>query len=369
MSEAKKKDRTLGFVLFAVFVVCGLLIWYFYEPSYLWNRHAYLTKDDEPYDVDIVYDYLRSTHSEEGTFLEVDSAIHANIRSIGSTVTAADYIILGYLPWMDSASTEALFQFVERGNQVFLLSGTPPSEIMGRLHGQECVLYEPEWSPFRTDTLNQIEDSIVYVNFLHPTLEWQQPKPFSHQVQSHLEMFEWVHLDTTYLCDWNRSLEPLATINGQVNFVRADVGEGAIYVHTTPKLFGNYYMTSDAGRDYADRVFAYLGEGPVIWDAKEWIAPIDQRYHQDGYAKTDGPLAYLLSQESLRWALYCLMAGVLVLFLLGSKRRQRSIPVLPAKENSSIRYVETITDLYFGQGGDGRIFTYLTEQFQFFIRK
>jgi hypothetical protein len=30
----------------------------------MWNRHAYLTEDDEPYDIDIVYDYLRCTHSE-----------------------------------------------------------------------------------------------------------------------------------------------------------------------------------------------------------------------------------------------------------------------------------------------------------------
>ena len=369
MSEPKKKDRTLGFVLLAVFVVSGLLIWYFYEPSYMWNRHAYLTEDDEPYDIDIVYDYLRCTHSEEGAFLEVDSSIHANIRHLDSTMIDADYVILGYLPWMDSASTESLFQFAMRGNQVFLLTGTPPSDIMGRLHEQECVLYEPEWSPFGTDTLNRILDSIVHVNFIHPELEWTHDKAFAHQVQSHLELFEWMHLDTTYLCQQNRSLEPLATINGEINFLRADVGDGAIYVHTNPKLFGNYYMTSETGREYVDRVFAYLGKGPLIWDAKEWIEPIDQRYYQDGYAKMDGPLAYLLSQESLRWALYCLMAGVLALFLLGSKRSQRPIPVIPSKENSSIHYVETITDLYFGQSGDGRIFTYLTEQFQFFIRK
>jgi hypothetical protein len=62
------------------------------------------------------------------------------------------------------------------------------------------------------------------------------------------------------------------------------------------------------------------------------------------------PLRYVLSQEPLRWAYYLALSGVILFVVFNGRRRQRIIPVIPPKTNTTLEFVETVGRLYFQHG-------------------
>ncbi|NND93769.1 MAG: hypothetical protein HKN45_02835 [Flavobacteriales bacterium] len=370
-----KRNNTAIWVSAISLVALIVLFFLFWNNGYNWYDHSYDREDDEPYGADLTFNYLESIRSEED-FSVLDSTIAQNLAPYLGDSVQSNYIVFGWLPILDSLSKEHLFQYVSEGNNAFLLSGAVPTALLEEWHDGECVLYkeEPDYNYyFDPDLLEEspgiLVDSMVQVNFTHPQLMNEEGYEFGHYVKDELKTYPWPFLDKTYFCENNTSLTSLGTIDEHVNFFRVPFGAGYFYVHTNPKLFTNFYLLTEDGKDYADKVFAHLGDGPIIWDDKKWKSDLSPEYYKERYFQNEGPLSYLLSQESLRNMLYLLFAMVILFFLLGSKRKQRAIPVLRQKENSSMEYVDTISDLYFNQGGDGRIFRYISDQFQFFIRK
>jgi len=49
------------------------------------------------------------------------------------------------------------------------------------------------------------------------------------------------------------------------NFLKIYHGKGAIYVHTNPVVFTNYYLLKDSEK-YTENVFSYLPNETIIWD-------------------------------------------------------------------------------------------------------
>ncbi|NNC83806.1 MAG: hypothetical protein HKN79_09520 [Flavobacteriales bacterium] len=374
MEKERKKDRKVLWIIVAALVMLVALFWIFWTPGYNWHLHSYHELDDQPYGADLTYAYLSSLRDSE-EFVQLDSTIGANLQPyIDSAVVDHNYMLFGYMPLLDSLSREHLFRFVEQGNAMHLYTGAVPAHLLEEWHQGECILYEEE-PYFDWNGILQVEedqgafvDSLVHINLLHPDLRFEEDIAFGHYVKDRLVRYRWPYLDSTYFCAENTSLTALGTIGDHVNFFRVPHGEGYFYVHTTPKLLTNYYLIQDTGRRYADGVFAHLAPGPILWDQKRWKMQMDAASYADRYAQQEGPLTYLISQESLRWMLYLLFAMVVILFVFGTRRKQRPIPVIRPKENSSLEYVDTISELYFAQSGDGRIFKYLSEQFQFFIR-
>ena len=88
---------------------------------------------------------------------------------------------------------------------------------------------------------------------------------------------------------------------------------------------------------------------------------MDNRYEE-------GPLKFILSQKALSWGFYTLMGTIVLSLLFAFQRKQRVIPVRHPKENSSMAYISTITELYLQQGGQAKVFAHLTDQFNLFLR-
>jgi hypothetical protein len=376
MSADKRKNTKAFVVGIIAFIVLVFLFWMFWNKGYNWYQHSYLKNDKQPYGADLTFKYLEKLRPEE-EFSVLDSTISANLSPMLGDSSNTNYLVLGYLPYIDSLSKEHMFQFVSEGNNIFLLTGAVPIDLLKEWHSGECLLYDEEvdfgiyYDPEYSDEVpaSHYVDSLVSVNFIHPSLKSAEDVQFGHYVKDELKKHLWPYMDSTYFCEGNHSFTALGTINDHVNFFRVEYGDGYFYVHTNPKLFTNFYLLKDEGKAYADKVFAHLDNGPLVWDDKQWKTAMSDEYYKERYFQNEGPLSYLLSQESLRWMLYLLFAMAGIFFLLGSKRTQRAIPVLRPKENSSMEYVETISGLYFDQAGDGRIFRYLSDQFQFYIRK
>lgn len=369
--DSKKNIAPLLIGALALILLVGLF-YMFWNQGFNWHVHSYRSTDDQPYGADLSQDYLRSLRKAED-FMTADSSMAINLEPYIEDSTDYNYLVLGYLPYLDSVDLDHLFRFVENGNSVFFLTGDVPDQLMAELHQGECVFYESDEGYYYDYEMEEsteavIMDSLVNLNFVHPDLRAEEGYSFGHHFKDKLERFPWHNVDSIYFCSENESFTAIGTINDRVNFMRVKLGEGYIYLHTNPKVFTNIYLTQESGREYADKVFGHLEEGPIIWDKKMWKSAPNKEYYSERYHQSEGALSYILSQESLKSALYLLFGGTVLFFIFGSRRKQRPIPVVRPKENSSLEYVDTISDLYYAQNGDGRIFRYISEQFQFFVR-
>jgi hypothetical protein len=70
----------------------------------------------------------------------------------------------------------------------------------------------------------------------------------------------------------------------------------------------------------------------------------------------------------LRWAWYLTILGVIIYAIFHAKRRQNIIPIIEPKENNSLKYVETIGQLYFHEEEHIEIANEMRLQFMNYIR-
>jgi hypothetical protein len=94
----------------------------------------------------------------------------------------------------------------------------------------------------------------------------------------------------------------------------------------------------------------------VYWDEASRLPPAvaRQRNNQQGGRNYDGgrnllsgneALSYVQQQAPLALAWYTLIAALLLYVLFRGKRRQRIIPILARRENSSQRFIDTMSRL------------------------
>jgi hypothetical protein len=121
-------------------------------------------------------------------------------------------------------------------------------------------------------------------------------------------------------------------------------GKGYFYFHTNPIAFTNLFLLEENKVEYTSKVLSYFKPGDIIWDQYSFsFKPEDPNNDNQG----EGPLKYILSQTSLRWAWYTILAGMGVFLLFRTKRMQQSIPVMEPNENKSLEFVQTIGRMYF----------------------
>lgn len=181
--------------------------------------------------------------------------------------------------------------------------------------------------------------------------------------------------DSTYYNYFNDSLlnithqgrvyegfERLGTLRQKSVMLRYKVGKGYIYLCTQPILLSNYFLKEREGLAFFNALFDPFHKPNIYQNKHTHYEKNDQKN------KNFTPLRYVLSQEPLKWAFYIFIGLLIVFFIFFSKRRQRIIPVLPFKENSTIEYVETISRLYQSKKANRDILTIMAKNFLKFIQ-
>jgi len=146
--------------------------------------------------------------------------------------------------------------------------------------------------------------------------------------------------------------------SGRPDFISVDFNRGRFFLHCHPLVFTNYHLLN-SNYEYACTALSYLPVENTIWD---------QYYKPFKYVDLS-PVRYILSQPSLKMGYYLIMIAILVYLLIGSKRKQRTIPVIVPPKNESLLFIYTMGRLYFNRQNHTdlarKIVTYLKD----FIRR
>jgi hypothetical protein len=150
--------------------------------------------------------------------------------------------------------------------------------------------------------------------------------------------------------------------SNQVNFLGVPHGKGHLYLHTNPIVFTNYFISKSENREYISGVFSHLGGKNIIWDEYSRMPFIQ---NNNSY---NSPLYYLLQQKALKYAWWLMLISVLLYILFAAKRTQRIIPVLEAKNNTSLEFIQLISSLHYQNGNHLDMARKKMKYFLYFIR-
>ncbi|CAH1001350.1 hypothetical protein LEM8419_02251 [Neolewinella maritima] len=328
----------------AVLSLCGC-------PATPWYE-TYDYEGREPYGLYGLYELLAAR--PEGIHLLTDSSDLAQLDS----VTGTNYLFVGHSAQYREQAVTGLLDYVERGNTVFLAANEVPEDLAYHLFGDDCYYEAFEdysyYSDERFPTV-QVDSTVAYRypagdSFSLVCVRYRKPARFSlHTVSDRL------------LCDEALDNQVLGVLDTHgINFVRLGWGEGNFYFHANPIYFTNWFLVDSQAYRYPETMLSVIGEGPVYWDEYH------RRYRQD---PSSGPqtvqrdytggrnllegnptLRYIQERRELAFAWYTLLTGVFLFVVFRGRRRQRVIPIIPPRENSSKRFIDTISRLVYQKG-------------------
>ncbi|MCB0638193.1 MAG: DUF4350 domain-containing protein [Lewinella sp.] len=319
-------------------------------------RENYRMDSKDPYGTYALHDLL-STYT--GTHELTD--LRDSLSEVLPTITPdgpASYVFVGEGMYMRPEDRDALLAFVEAGNTAFVSCKTPPHDLMFHLYYDECP--ETPWHDFD----NFVADS-VQLNLAHPHLRRDTGFAFTFIEDQRPSATYWRYFNDDYFCGLTNGFDPLGYLNESlVNFVRIPLGEGWFYLHSTPQVLTNYFLVTETGRQYAERLLSHLPDGPLYWDEYSRIPDrLARDFNQDNMPsdqdrrrlQSQGPLQYILEQPPLAWAWYLLLLTGLLYMIFRAKRRQRVIPVLEPKRNTSLNFVQNVGRWYFQKSGHQQV--------------
>nr|WP_255362721.1 hypothetical protein [Tenacibaculum sp. MAR_2009_124] len=123
------------------------------------------------------------------------------------------------------------------------------------------------------------------------------------------------------------------------NFIKINLGKGAVYLHTQPITFTNYYLLKNQ-KEYTEHVFSFLSDNTILWD------PLIKRRKNTKEKEDNSILKFFWQHESLKWSLYVAFLGLLLFITFNARRKQRAIPIIDKLKNSTVDFTHTIANLY-----------------------
>ncbi|PKL80392.1 MAG: hypothetical protein CVV25_04485 [Ignavibacteriae bacterium HGW-Ignavibacteriae-4] len=155
------------------------------------------------------------------------------------------------------------------------------------------------------------------------------------------------------------NVELIAHYDNQARFIKQKIGKGNIYISTIPYAFTNYNLLYGSP-ELAIKMLSYLPKDNDI---------IVDEYYKIGSDKSSHHLRYILSQKSLKWGYYTLLMTVFFAIVINLKRKQKAIPVIRKKKNSSLEFIKTISNLYLEENDNKFIADKKIKHFRNYLRQ
>lgn len=218
----------------------------------------------------------------------------------------------------DELDIGALLDMAARGNSIFIAALNFNERFLDTLHVSQEYSYRLKNVVAQDTTITTIKNS-------KGSVQQFTIKRYANYV--------------SFITD-SASMADTLGINGYgfPDFIKLDYGQGHILLNTHPLLFTNYYFLKDSLYQYAEKAYSYLPHKQTIWD---------EYYKPNNVTTERSPMRYVLKTPPLRAAWYLLLLALTVYFLFDSRRKQRKVPVVEPPKNASLKYAQTLGQLYY----------------------
>ncbi|NIR52258.1 DUF4350 domain-containing protein [candidate division KSB1 bacterium] len=307
---ANQNLKYIGVLAFTV--VIALTTWFAAPEPIDWSA-SFSNKDKIPYGNYILFSLLPDMFPDQTVATEKRPLYSVlDDRSIQNT----NYVILNTRFAPDKLDTRELLEFVANGNCAFVAA----QRFGGKFADSLDI----------ATSINIITLDSMCVNFVNPELR----APEDYIYRKGTVDFYFSKFDTARTVALGKNSE------NEINFIKMNFGEGALFLSTLPFAFTNYNVLFRNNSDYIFKALSYLPVQHTIWD----------EYYKVGNRISGSPLRFVLSHTSLKWAYYLAFGGIILFILFEGKRKQRIIPVIKPLPNTTLEFTETVGRLYYQKG-------------------
>jgi len=145
---------------------------------------------------------------------------------------------------------------------------------------------------------------------------------------------------------------------GMDNYVKVNMGEGAVFLHTTPTAFFNYQLKRTQGFKYAVQVIDELSQDRDIYLLE--LGRLSENYGniteglteettEEKGRKDDSYLRLLFENTTLLSAFLLSFLGLILFVIFRSKRTRPLVVFQEKKKDMTLAFAETITSIYFAK--------------------
>lgn len=344
------KDKKIKkYIIFIVILLAGLIFIEMNKKEPVSWSPTFVNTDKNPYGIYICYNLLKDVFPQSDIYesrqpvtnelyyidedgyeysndAETEAILYQNtsyifiIQKLGARMS-----FFGQYEGMDidKLDIKNLLRFVENGNNVFIAA----EEISPLLSDTLQINIKTKWSGESdayvfTDLNNKKEYSLEGVR----------------DAKTYIEKKDSCKLYTRTLA---RSKDGERDI-----FVKIKFGKGYIYLHSMPTAFSNVELLKTDQYDFAFSCLSYLPKTDnIIWD----------EYLKQGRVGEYSSFRVIWNHPALLIGFYVVIFGLLLFVLFKSKRTQRIIPVVKPPRNTSLEFLDTISNLYYQKQAYGSI--------------
>ncbi|NDV66450.1 DUF4350 domain-containing protein [Bacteroides sp. 224] len=314
------KGNSIYIICILVFLVILFAVEHNRPKKFSWIP-TYSRYDKQPFGSAIFDDVVLSSLDTEYTIcdhtlyqLAEDSTQNRNV------LVVADQLQLG------KPDVEAVLSMAEKGNKIMLVASQ-----FGYLLG-DTLGFKMHYGYFNIQQFKKYATSFVYNQ---DTICWQKDAVYN-------EAEYYLKSQLCYATFYKRDSLKTALAkkkDGSTIAIKREVGKGEVILVSTPLLFTNYGMLDNNNAALIFRLLTQLKGAPIVRTEAYGAGAT-------GY-EDETPFRYILSQPSLRWALYITMAVIVLFMVFTARRKQRPIPVVRKLENKTVEFVKLIGTLYF----------------------
>ena len=289
------------------------------EPDELNWSPSYTTADKIPLGANVLFENLKDQN------FPIQQVKLSPFEFLNDTLHSGTYFFLNDQLSFHESELKRLLSWIEKGNTAFLIAEGFSDNILDTLNLEEAMLI-PE-KGISSKPFFQLKDA---------RLDKDKKYYFDRGIRQNIfKKFD--TLQQTVLGFSQLHRDSIEVSSQGVNFLKDSIGQGALYLHTSPTTFSNYFLLQPGNEEYIEKVLAYLPDDKTLyWDA----------YYKSGKASNTSPLFVLLNRKALKWAYYFAIFGSILFILFEGKRKQRSIPVIAPLKNQSYHFAQTVAGMY-----------------------
>ena len=350
-----KRDKAIWITLLVL--VSAIMLFVFLredKEKFSWYK-TFESSMVQPYDFGVFEALIQNEGEIKFTSVKESLNQYLDTNTVGQT-----YLFAGGICYLRASEIDSLLSFAKAGNQLVFITEGIPEQLLELALADEQVLLETYFQ--NTISLNLNQSISAQFN------------------GRNLFQFRGFNKDTLANTNWNylqfpknnlffEYIQPqydvLGSVDSNVNFIRIYYGKGEIYVHTNPLLFSNYALKNERGFDYVNQCLNSIKLTNVIFDYSSRIYKKDTDVLMKQAAT---PLSFILNNPSLKWAWYLSLLSLLLFLLFVIKRKQRQIPVLEQKKNTTLGFIETLSALSFSHENSYQMAEQKMQLFLYFVR-
>lgn len=317
MSVFKHIQKYFILILLLSLFSCNKTNWY----------ENFKEKNKDPFGTYIIYNEAEELFKNQEVHYLKENVYDYLFHNVDDDYFGNYICIKPYAYKLNEDGLEYLLSYIELGNHAFLSLNNFTDHLKDSLQFSTTNLDE---ELFTQEELKTLKGTL----YLENKSFGKQPYTFDRNIRRNY--FNTYNKNNTIV---------LGTIdvNGeqQPNFIKIYHGEGAIYLHSNPVVFTNYFMLN-GNEQYAANLLSYLPTDEVLWDPQIKSS----KFSNTNEENEESIFKFFLQHPTLKWFLFVSLFGLLLFMLFNARRKQRAIPIIKPLENSTIEFAHTIANLY-----------------------